>query len=181
MLKYAIFIGLITGSVALCGKIVPIDKTGFIEIKDNKEKYINMKNKEFIVVSVREPGSDGRFYAVDADGTVWWSGIITSGKNDFATPSGIYPVLYKKRYHMSSRYPSEDGINNMDFSIFFTKEGHALHKGSIKWLSHGCIHIDPRDIEVIYRWARPNKTMIIIMRGKYPKFAKPDIKKFRLH
>jgi len=179
MVKYILHILILTILVS-SAEIIPLSKTLFLEKDGNSTKKIDMIGKEFIVVSVREPGSDGRFYAVDAEGTVWWSGIITSGKNDFATPSGIYPVLYKKRYHMSRQYPSEDGINNMDFSIFFTDRGHALHKGSTKWLSHGCIHIDPKEIEVIYRWAKPGKTKIIITRSSYLRFAKPDMRKFGL-
>ena len=35
--------------------------------------------KDFIVVSVREPGSDGQMYAVDRDGTIWWHATISSG------------------------------------------------------------------------------------------------------
>ena len=139
----------------------------------------NLKGQEFIVVSVRERGSDGRFYAVDRDGVVWWSGAITSGADDFKTPSGIYSVKYKKRYHMSSAYPSTDGVNNMDWSIFFTNQGHALHQGSTDWMSHGCIHIDPKEIQTIYRWAHPGMK-IVITRASYMPFARKDLLRFNI-
>jgi len=162
-------------------EVIPLSKTRFlIRSDDGRRKNVDLRGKEFVVVSVREPGSDGRFYAVDRDGTVWWSGAVTSGADDFKTPSGIYPVLYKKRHHMSTRYPSDNGINNMDFSIFFTREGHALHQGSVEWMSHGCIHIDPDDIPVLYRWARPGRTRVVITRKSYMPFARPDLLRFRL-
>jgi lipoprotein-anchoring transpeptidase ErfK/SrfK len=162
-------------------EVVPLSKTRFEVREDNgRNRIVDLKGREIIVVSVREPGSDGRFYAVDRDGMVWWTGAITSGADDFKTPSGIYTALYKKRHHMSTRYPDPSGINNMDYSIFFTRQGHALHKGSVNWMSHGCIHIDPRDIPALFRWAKPGQTKIVITRHSYMPFARPDLLRFRL-
>ena len=165
--------------ILFAGKVQPLSVTEFKVTTSDHASTQNLKGQEFIVVSVRERGSDGRFYAVDRDGVVWWSGAITSGADDFKTPSGIYSVKYKKRYHMSSEYPSDDGVNNMDFSIFFTDKGHALHQGSTDWMSHGCIHIDPKDIQTIYRWAHSG-TKIIITRESYMPFARKDLIKFNL-
>ena len=165
----------------LAREVIPLSKTKFRIVHSNgSSRTVDLRGKEFIVVSVREPGSDGRFYAVDRDGVVWWSGPLTSGADDFKTPSGIYPVLYKKRYHMSTRYPDPSGINNMDYSIFFTRQGHALHKGSVSWMSHGCIHIDPKDIPTLYRWAKPGSTKVVVTRRSYMPFARPDLLRFHL-
>ncbi len=155
---------------------VPIGKTVFKQYFGNREKIVDLTGQNFIVVSVREAGSDGRFYAVDKDGTVWWSGAITSGVPEFKSPSGIFPIIQKKRYHMSTVYPDESGVNNMDYMMKFTKRGHALHKGSVNWLSHGCIHIDPKDVPVIYRWSN-HKTKIIITRHTYMPFARDDLRR----
>lgn len=155
---------------------IPIAKTIFKQYRGNHEKIVDLTGKNFIVVSVREPGSDGRFYAVDTDGTVWWSGAITSGTPEFRSPSGIFHIIEKKRYHMSKDFPEESGVNNMDFMMKFTKQGHALHKGSVNWLSHGCIHIHPKDAPVIYRWSN-FKTKIIVTRHTYMPFAKEDLRK----
>jgi len=166
---------LLLGSIALAQKVLPVSVTKF-----KVGNSINdLKGKEFIVVSVREKGSDGRFYAVGRDGVVWWSGAITSGADDFKTPSGIYSVKYKKRYHMSKAYPSDDGVNNMDFSIFFTNQGHALHQGSTNWMSHGCIHIDPKEIQTIYRWAYPGMP-VIITRASYMPYARKDLLRYHI-
>ncbi len=165
----------------LTHELIPMAKTVFkvINLKTKKEKTVNLTGKNFIVVSVREAGSDGRFYAVDSDGTVWWSGVITSGTLEFRSPSGVFPIIQKKRYHMSRDFPDESGINNMDYMMKFTNRGHALHKGSINWLSHGCIHIDPKDIPVIYRWST-FKTKIVVTRHTYMPFAREDLKKIYL-
>jgi len=181
MIKKILFLIFILFSLNLNAKVVqPVSKTLFKILDDNGNliQEVDLKGQEFIVVSVREPGSDGRFYAVDRDGVVWWTGIITSGADDYKTPSGIYTVLRKKRYHMSRAYPEENGVNNMDFSIFFTNRGHALHMGSVNWMSHGCIHIAPKDIPVIYHWAKVGDTKIVITRKSYMPFAKEDLIKF---
>ena len=163
---------------ALKSELVPVSKTVFkwIDLKTGNKKRVDLTGKDFIVVSVREKGSDGRFYAVDADGTVWWSGTITSGTLEFRSPSGVFSIFEKKRYYMSKDFPEESGINNMDFMMKFTRQGHALHKGSVDWLSHGCIHIDPKDVPVIYKWADYG-TPVVVTRHTYMPFAKPDLKK----
>jgi len=160
----------------LSREVVPLSKTLFevINLKTGDKRIEDLTGRDFIVVSVREEGSDGRFYAVDRDGTVWWSGAVTSGTAEYRSPSGIFHVLRKVRYYMSKAYPDASGINNMDYSLFFTKFGHALHKGSTNWMSRGCIHIDEKDIKVLFKWATSN-TKIIITRHSYMPFAHDDL------
>ncbi len=159
-------------------ELIPLSKTVFkvIHLKSENEKTIDLTGKNFILVSVREHGSDGRFYAVDSDGTVWWSGPVTSGADAYRSPSGVFPIIHKKRYHMSTAYPDESGINNMDYMLKFTQNGHALHKGSVDWMSHGCIHIDNKDIPTLFKWAN-YKTKVVVTRHSYMPFAKEDLKK----
>ncbi len=165
----------------LTHELIPLSKTVFnvIDLKSNEEKTVDLTGKDFIIVSVREKGSDGRFYAVDKDGTVWWSGPVTSGAPEFRSPSGVFNIFQKKRYHMSNAFPDETGVNNMDFMMKYTHDGHALHKGSVDWMSHGCIHIDPKDVPVIYNWSKYGMP-VIITRHSYMPFAKEDLRKIYL-
>lgn len=167
-----------TPTKVLTHELIPVSKTVFkvINLNTEKEKIIDLTGKNFIIVSVREPGSDGRFYAVDSDGTVWWSGAVTSGADEFKSPSGVFPIIQKKRYHMSTLFPDESGENNMNYMMKFTNGGHALHEGSVDWMSHGCIHIDPKDVPVIYKWST-FKTKVVITRHTYMPFAKEDLRK----
>jgi len=191
MLKYLLVV-LLTYSLGLASEIrdsnalpfkgietIPLSKTVFKLIKNKHKKIVDLTGENFIVVSVREHGSDGRFYAIDQDGTVWWSGPVTSGAPEFSSPSGIFPIIEKKRYHMSQEHPNEDGINNMNYMMKFTKNGHALHEGSVDWMSHGCIHIDPKDVPVIYQWSN-FKTKVVITRHTYLPFAKDDLRRIYL-
>jgi lipoprotein-anchoring transpeptidase ErfK/SrfK len=162
-------------------ELVPLSKTIFqiIDLQNGRERIVDLTGKDFILVSVREAGSDGRFYAVDRDGTVWWSGPVTSGAPQFRSPSGVFHIIQKARHHMSNRYPDENGVNNMDFMMKFTRFGHALHKGSVDWMSHGCIHIDPKDVAVIYRWSRYGMP-VVITRHTYMPFARDDLRRIYL-
>ena len=157
-------------------ELIPHSKTEFTYInKKGIEKEIDLTGKDFILVSVREEDSDGRFYAVDRDGTVWLSGGISSGEEVEFTPSGKWKVLWKKRYYTSKRYPEADGSNNMNYSLFFTNWGHAMHQGSIDNTSHGCIHVDKADIQVLYKWAKVGMP-VLVTRHRYMHYARPDLR-----
>ena len=158
-------------------ELIPLSKTEFLCInKTGKEQVRDMTGKDFILISVREEESDGRFYAVDRDGTVWLSGGISSGEEAKFTPSGVWKVLRKKRYYTSKTYPNEDGTNNMNYSLFFTKWGHALHEGSIDYTSHGCIHVDKSNIPSLYKWARLGMP-VLTTRHRFMHYARPDLKR----
>ena len=178
-MKY-VYVGVLLFTVFLFAKpreLIPQSKTEFTFINKKGNFFdLDLKGKNFILISVREEDSDGRFYAVDKDGTVWLSGGISSGEEAEFTPSGKWKVLWKKRYYTSKQYPEEDGSNNMDYSLFFTKWGHAIHKGNINNTSHGCIHVKQEDIQVLYKWA--NVGMPVLMtRHRYMHFARPDLRR----
>ena len=158
-------------------ELIPISKTEFLYIdKAGNEQVKDMTGKDFILISVREEESDGRFYAIDRDGTVWLSGGISSGEEAKFTPSGVWKVLRKKRYYTSKKYPEEDGSNNMNYSLFFTKFGHALHEGSIDYTSHGCIHVDKSNIPSLFKWANVG-TPVLTTRHRFMHYARPDLKR----
>jgi len=158
-------------------ELIPTSKTEFYFIdKKGDIEDLDLSGRDFILVSVREEDSDGRFYAVDKDGTVWLSGGISSGEEIKFTPSGKWNVLKKVRYHTSSVYPEADGSNNMDYSLFFTKWGHALHKGNIEKTSHGCIHIRDRDIQMLYKWAKRGMP-VLVTRHRFMHYARPDLRR----
>ena len=161
-------------------ELIPFSKTEFTYTnKAGNESDIDMTGKSFIFVSVREENSDGRFYAIDKDGTVWLSGGISSGEEIGYTPSGVWSVSRKIRLYTSKKYPEADGSNNMDYSLFFTKWGHALHKGSINNTSHGCIHVMENDIRRLFAWAGKG-TPVLISRHRYIHFARPNLKRIYL-
>ena len=173
----------------------PITATKF-ELTDQDGNYIktvDLTGKDFIVVSVREPGSDGEMYAVDRDGTIWWHGRISSGagggklvnKNGKLVPTGghetnsnIFHILIKRRFHMSKTHPDPSGKNNMDFELQFTQDGQALHLGNIHAMSHGCIHVGRQDISALFKWAHVGMP-VVVMRGHYKQFLQKEVEQFK--
>ncbi len=178
-MKYIIIsiICFMTSLAAQPRELIPNSKTEFYYIdKKGTIQDVDLTGRDFILISVREEDSDGRFYAVDKDGTVWLSGGISSGEEMEFTPSGKWKVLWKKRYYSSKKYPEEDGSNNMDYSLFFTKWGHAIHKGNINNTSHGCIHVNQTDIQMLYKWAKVGMP-VLITRHRYMHHARSDLRR----
>ena len=161
--------------------VKPLSMTKF-EVTDKKSgqtKIVDLKGQKIIVVSVSEPGSEGKSYAVDEDGTIWWIDEISSGAyGGHETPSGIFHVLLKRRYHMSAAHPSPDGKNNMDFEMLFTHDGVALHLGNTRALSHGCIHVGRKDVEAMFKWVEVG-TKVVVMRGAYGQFLNQELEAFK--
>ena len=160
-------------------KPLSITKFEVTDKKSGKKKIVDLTGEKIIVVSVSEPGSEGKSYAVDEDGTIWWVDEISSGAyGGHETPSGIFHVLLKRRYHMSATHPSADGKNNMDFEMLFTHDGIALHLGNTRALSHGCIHVGRKDVEAMFKWVEVG-TKVVIMRGEYGHFLNEEIEAFQ--
>ncbi len=167
----------ITFLIAQPRDLIPYSKTEFYYInKQGDIQDLDLTGKDFILVSVREEDSDGRFYAVDRDGTVWLSGGISSGEEVEFTPSGKWKVLRKERFYTSKKYPEADGSNNMNYSLFFTNWGHAIHKGSIDNTSHGCIHVKQADIQMLFKWAKLGMP-VLMTRHRYMHYARPDLRR----
>ncbi len=174
-------------------KALSATKFELTDINHENPKIRDLKGKDFFVVSVREPGSDGKVYAVDSDGTIWWYGTISSGAGGghlkksgskmvptggHETNNNIFKVLAKRRFHMSKTHPSADGVNNMDFEILFTPDGQALHLGNTAAMSHGCIHVGRQDISALFKWAKVGMP-VVIMRGHYKQFLNEEFKEFQ--
>ena len=174
-------------------KALTTTKFELTDVNFQNPRIVNLQGKDFFVVSVREPGSDGRVYAVDRDGTIWWHASISSGagggrlvkkgsKNIVAggheTHNNIFHVILKRRFHMSHSHPSSNGINNMDFEIEFTPEGEALHLGNVHAMSHGCIHVGRQDIGALFDWAKVGMP-VVVMRGSYKRFLDREVETFR--
>jgi len=79
---------------------------------------------------------------------------------------------------MSAAHPSASGINNMDFEMLFTNQGHALHLGNTRALSHGCIHVGRKDVEAMFKWVDTH-TKVVIMRGHYGQFLDQELQGFQ--
>lgn len=158
-------------------KVFPLSKSKFAVKSKGGEKIVDLSGQNYIVVSLREKGADGVAYAIDRDGVIWWAAIISSGAKGHETPSGIFTIFRKERHYMSKTHPNPKGINNMDFSLWFTQQGHAIHMGNDQGMSHGCIHVGEKGASSMFNWAKQNQTKVVITREHYMPFAYYDLLK----
>ena len=158
-------------------KVFPLSKSKFAVATSSGDKTVDLSGHDYIVVSLREKGADGIAYAVDRDGVVWWASVISSGAKGHETPSGIFTIFRKERFYMSKAHPEASGINNMDFSLWFTQQGHAIHMGNDDAMSHGCIHVGEKGAHTMFNWARKGYTKVVITREHYMPFVYYDLRK----
>jgi len=51
-----------------------------------------------------------------------------------------------------------------------------LHEGDTGWMSHGCVHIETRDVAPLFRWSRIGMP-VLITRHSYMPFARGDLQR----
>jgi lipoprotein-anchoring transpeptidase ErfK/SrfK len=88
---------------------------------------------------------------VAVDGATRWSWPVSTGRRGYATPSGSYTAFRMEKDHFSKEWDDAP----MPHSIFFTKQGHAIH-GSYETkrlgtaASHGCVRLHPAHAAQLY-------------------------------
>ena len=88
---------------------------------------------------------------VAVDGATRWTWPVSTGLRGFATPSGNYTAFRMEKEHFSKEWDDAP----MPYSIFFTRQGHAIH-GSYETkrlgtpASHGCVRLQPANAAKLY-------------------------------
>jgi lipoprotein-anchoring transpeptidase ErfK/SrfK len=113
-----------------------------------------------------------KLYAVQANKLFYEFDVVT-GKPGKETTVGQYRVFRKVKDYTSKTYGSP-----MPYSMFFSKDGKAIHATSWAILrsylhtyltesvgSMGCVGLTEEDAEVLYKWT-PKGTLIVILEGK---------------
>jgi lipoprotein-anchoring transpeptidase ErfK/SrfK len=89
--------------------------------------------------------------------TVFLNGIekydwpVSTGRAGYSTPSGTYTATSMNKIWYSKQWDNSP----MPHSIFFIKDGHAIHgsyevKNLGKPVSHGCVRISPQNAAALY-------------------------------
>jgi hypothetical protein len=102
--------------------------------------------------SVRiEIDKSAQLMTVSVDGAHRYSWPVSTGRAGYATPSGTYRPFRLEVDHYSKEWDDAP----MPHSIFFTKEGHAIH-GSYETrrlgrpASHGCVRLAPKNAATLF-------------------------------
>lgn len=94
------------------------------------------------------------------------SGPVSSGKPGHATPTGIYSILQKRKWHRSNIYSAAP----MPFMQRMTWSGIALHAGSLPGYpaSHGCIRLDKDFARRLFQMTRIGANVIVAAESPAP-------------
>ena len=90
---------------------------------------------------------------------------VITGDDETTTDPGIYVVKLKDEDYYSRTYDTP-----MPYSIFFDLKGKkAIHEGEVpppglkkELATHGCIHVEPPYIKLLYDWADEENTVVVI-------------------
>lgn len=110
--------------------------------------------------------------ALDGDEQVYQF-ICVTGDDDHPTDKGDFHIFRKQHPYRSKTYGVE-----MDYAMFFTEDGKALHQyhgpiplsvvrtmrqGVSDWFgSHGCVRLQEEDARALYEWAPMNTKVTVV-------------------
>jgi len=94
---------------------------------------------------------------VFVDGIQKYDWPVSTGRAGYSTPSGTYTATSMNEIWYSKQWDNSP----MPHSIFFIKDGHAIHgsyevKNLGKPVSHGCVRIAPENATALYALVKAN-------------------------
>ena len=113
------------------------------------------------------------------DGIEKYSWPVSTGKYGYSTPSGSFKPTSMNEVWYSKQWDNSP----MPHSIFFLKDGHAIHgshevKNLGKPVSHGCVRISPENAAILYDLVKTNgmENTTVVLAGVTPgdKSNEPD-------
>lgn len=107
-----------------------------------------------VVVSIADQG-----VAVYANGTLFAQSAVSTGKKGHSTPTGVFSVLEKRRFHRSNLYSNAP----MPYMQRLTWSGVALHAGELPGYpaSHGCIRLPEDFARLLWTTTRTGARVIV--------------------
>ena len=105
------------------------------------------------------------------DGIEKYDWPVSTGRAGYSTPSGTYTPTSMNEVWYSKQWDNAP----MPHSIFFMKDGHAIH-GSLdvknlgKPVSHGCVRISPKNAATLYELVKENglENTQVVLSGATP-------------
>ena len=85
---------------------------------------------------------------VSVDGVEQFEWPVSTGRFGYSTPSGTYTATSMNEIWYSKEWDNAP----MPHSIFFMKDGHAIHvvESLGKPMSHGCVRVSPENAAKLY-------------------------------
>ena len=118
------------------------------EIKSADSPHIRGSKEVAVLINIDKTKQT---MTVSVDGVETYEWPVSTGKAGYSTPSGTYTATSMNEIWYSKQWDNAP----MPHSIFFMKDGHAIH-GSLdvkdlgKPVSHGCVRISPENAATLY-------------------------------
>ncbi len=108
---------------------------------------------------------------VFVDGIEQYTWKVSTGRPEYATPSGTYTPTSMNEMWYSKQWDNSP----MPHAIFFMKDGHAIHgthevKNLGKAASHGCVRLSPENAAILYDLVEKNgmQNTQVVLSGETP-------------
>ena len=108
------------------------------------------------------------------DGDLLWTAPVSTGKRGHPTPTGSFPILQKKRHHISNLYGAP-----MPYMLRLTMDGIAVHGSEVEdgSATHGCIGLPDEFAALLFEEVKVGDRVVIAkewMREVYYPRQTPD-------
>jgi L,D-transpeptidase catalytic domain len=108
---------------------------------------------------------------VSEDGNLLYTWPVSTGRAGYNTPNGAFNPIWMDRDHHSEEWDDAP----MPYSIFFTKQGHAIH-GTYEAshlghaVSHGCVRLSVKHAALLWDLVKKNKmgNTTVALTGEIP-------------
>jgi lipoprotein-anchoring transpeptidase ErfK/SrfK len=108
---------------------------------------------------------------VFVDGVEQYTWKVSTGRPEYATPSGTYTPTSMNEMWYSKQWDNSP----MPHAVFFMKDGHAIHgthevKNLGKPASHGCVRLAPENAAILYDLVKENglANTQVVLSGETP-------------
>ncbi len=111
-------------------------------------------NRAAVLVNIDKTRQQMTVYV---DGVERYEWPVSTGRPGYSTPSGNYTATSMNEIWYSKEWDNAP----MPHSIFFIRDGHAIHgtfevKNLGRAVSHGCVRISPKDAAILYALVEEN-------------------------
>ncbi len=108
---------------------------------------------------------------VSADGELLYTWPVSTGRAGYDTPNGAFNPFRMDRDHHSEEWDDAP----MPYSMFFTKQGHAIHGTyEVRHLgqpvSHGCVRLSVKNASILWGLVKQHKmaNTMVVLTGEIP-------------
>lgn len=153
-LKQLLRIGFLFTAIDAALVLVPVTAHGGSGVRRATDAGAAGANRVTVLVNIDKTSQRMTVYV---DGVERYEWPVSTGRAGYSTPSGTYTATSMNEIWYSKQWDNAP----MPHSIFFIKDGHAIHgsfevKNLGRPVSHGCVRISPKDAATLYALVEEN-------------------------